>query len=194
MPSSDVNACLLQRNHSNIVSSTINHSKDNMAAQMLASASAAPLAATKQCRLHSIGKPAQAALAGYAPFLQGKALRASRCCHRIERSSTAARCQGEYRVMQRTKSTYHVPRVQLQCSFSLTGQYHCLQACRIWDARSILFCSCAMPCSITLLHRAWFSAQLPLVGGEAPDFMAEAVYDQEFQTVTLSQYRVRPAG
>lgn len=33
--------------------------------------------------------------------------------------------------------------------------------------------------------------QLPLVGGEAPDFMAEAVFDQEFQTVTLSQYRVR---
>ena len=34
--------------------------------------------------------------------------------------------------------------------------------------------------------------QLPLVGGEAPDFTAEAVYDQEFQTVTLSQYRVAP--
>ncbi|EIE20432.1 thioredoxin-like protein [Coccomyxa subellipsoidea C-169] len=31
--------------------------------------------------------------------------------------------------------------------------------------------------------------RLPLVGGEAPDFIAEAVYDQEFQTVTLSQYR-----
>lgn len=36
-----------------------------------------------------------------------------------------------------------------------------------------------------------YSAQYPLVGGEAPDFTAEAVYDQEFQTVTLSQYRVR---
>ena len=31
----------------------------------------------------------------------------------------------------------------------------------------------------------------PLVGNEAPDFLAEAVYDQEFQTVSLSQYRVR---
>jgi peroxiredoxin (alkyl hydroperoxide reductase subunit C) len=29
----------------------------------------------------------------------------------------------------------------------------------------------------------------PLVGNEAPDFTAEAVYDQEFQTVSLSQYR-----
>ncbi len=45
-----------------------------------------------------------------------------------------------------------------------------------------------------MMYRAWFSAQLPLVGGEAPDFTAEAVYDQEFQTVTLSHYRVRPAG
>ncbi|CAL5229486.1 g12819 [Coccomyxa viridis] len=98
-----------------------------MAAQMLASASAAPLAAAKQCRLHSTAKPAQAVLGGHAPFLQGRALRAPRCSHRIERSSTAARCQGEYK--------------------------------------------------------------LPLVGGEAPDFTAEAVYDQEFQTVTLSQYR-----
>ena len=42
-------------------------------------------------------------------------------------------------------------------------------------------------------HRACFSVQLPLVGGEAPDFTAEAVFDQEFQTVTLSQYRVTPA-
>jgi peroxiredoxin (alkyl hydroperoxide reductase subunit C) len=30
---------------------------------------------------------------------------------------------------------------------------------------------------------------LPLVGNEAPDFIAEAVFDQEFQTVSLSQYR-----
>jgi len=30
----------------------------------------------------------------------------------------------------------------------------------------------------------------PLVGSEAPDFIAEAVYDQEFQTISLSQYRV----
>lgn len=30
----------------------------------------------------------------------------------------------------------------------------------------------------------------PLVGNEAPDFVAEAVYDQEFQTISLSQYRV----
>lgn len=29
----------------------------------------------------------------------------------------------------------------------------------------------------------------PLVGSEAPDFIAEAVYDQEFQTISLSQYR-----
>ena len=42
------------------------------------------------------------------------------------------------------------------------------------------------------MHRACFFMQLPLVGGEAPDFTAEAVYDQEFQTVTLSQYRVTP--
>ncbi len=79
-----------------------------MAAQMLASASAAPLAAAKQCRLHSTAKPAQAVLGGHAPFLQGRALRAPRCSHRIERSSTAARCQGEYKVLHCTKSTYHV--------------------------------------------------------------------------------------
>lgn len=30
----------------------------------------------------------------------------------------------------------------------------------------------------------------PLVGSEAPDFIAEAVFDQEFQTLSLSQYRV----
>ncbi|KAK9850089.1 hypothetical protein WJX84_012002 [Apatococcus fuscideae] len=29
----------------------------------------------------------------------------------------------------------------------------------------------------------------PLVGYEAPDFVAQAVFDQEFQTVTLSQFR-----
>ncbi|KAK9813686.1 hypothetical protein WJX73_003809 [Symbiochloris irregularis] len=29
----------------------------------------------------------------------------------------------------------------------------------------------------------------PLVGNEAPDFVAEAVFDQEFQTISLSQYR-----
>lgn len=33
--------------------------------------------------------------------------------------------------------------------------------------------------------------QKPLVGYEAPDFVAQAVFDQEFQTVTLSQFRVR---
>jgi peroxiredoxin (alkyl hydroperoxide reductase subunit C) len=33
---------------------------------------------------------------------------------------------------------------------------------------------------------------VPLVGNEAPDFTAEAVYDQEFQTITLSQYKVCP--
>lgn len=107
---------------------TVIQSKVTMAAQMLASASAAPLAAAKQCRLHSIAKPAQAALAGQAPFLQGKALRASRCCPRIERSSTAARCQGDYRVMQRTKCTYHIPCVRLQCSFHLSAEQDCLQA------------------------------------------------------------------
>ena len=35
-----------------------------------------------------------------------------------------------------------------------------------------------------------FLLQGPLVGTEAPDFVAEAVYDQEFQTISLSQYRV----
>lgn len=33
------------------------------------------------------------------------------------------------------------------------------------------------------------SSSQPLVGSEAPDFIAEAVYDQEFQTISLSQYR-----
>ena len=33
-------------------------------------------------------------------------------------------------------------------------------------------------------------SQLPLVGSEAPDFTAEAVFDQEFQTISLSQFRV----
>ena len=33
--------------------------------------------------------------------------------------------------------------------------------------------------------------QPPLVGSAAPDFKAEAVYDQEFQTISLSQYKVR---
>ena len=31
----------------------------------------------------------------------------------------------------------------------------------------------------------------PLVGNKAPDFSAQAVYDQEFIDITLSQYRVR---
>ena len=35
-----------------------------------------------------------------------------------------------------------------------------------------------------------FGLQPPLVGNEAPDFMAQAVFDQEFVEVTLSQYRV----
>lgn len=30
----------------------------------------------------------------------------------------------------------------------------------------------------------------PLVGNKAPDFSAQAVYDQEFIDITLSQYRV----
>ncbi|DBA68717.1 TPA: hypothetical protein ACH3X2_013510 [Trebouxia sp. C0005] len=30
----------------------------------------------------------------------------------------------------------------------------------------------------------------PLVGNEAPDFLAQAVFDQEFVEVSLSQYRV----
>lgn len=36
----------------------------------------------------------------------------------------------------------------------------------------------------------------PLVGSEAPDFIGEAVFDQEFQTISLSQFRVRqlPGG
>ena len=33
--------------------------------------------------------------------------------------------------------------------------------------------------------------QPPLVGSAAPDFKAEAVYDQEFQTISLSQYKVK---
>ena len=31
------------------------------------------------------------------------------------------------------------------------------------------------------------------MGNEAPDFMAQAVFDQEFVEVTLSQYRVSAA-
>ncbi|CAK0787234.1 myb-like DNA-binding protein bas1 [Coccomyxa viridis] len=88
---------------------------------------AAPVAAARPCSLHSRAKPTGCNLTGHSPFLQGNGLRASRCCPRIERASTAMRCQSDYK--------------------------------------------------------------LPLVGGEAPDFTAEAVYDQEFQTVTLSQYR-----
>ena len=38
-----------------------------------------------------------------------------------------------------------------------------------------------------------FGLQPPLVGNEAPDFMAQAVFDQEFVEVTLSQYRVSAA-
>ena len=33
-------------------------------------------------------------------------------------------------------------------------------------------------------------AVAPLVGGQAPDFEAQAVYDQEFVTVKLSDYKV----
>lgn len=32
--------------------------------------------------------------------------------------------------------------------------------------------------------------QAPLVGGQAPDFTATAVFDQEFVETKLSQYRV----
>lgn len=32
----------------------------------------------------------------------------------------------------------------------------------------------------------------PLVGNKAPDFSAQAVFDQEFIDITLSQYRVPP--
>ena len=32
--------------------------------------------------------------------------------------------------------------------------------------------------------------QPPLVGNEAPDFLAQAVFDQEFVEVSLSQYKV----
>ena len=39
----------------------------------------------------------------------------------------------------------------------------------------------------------YFCLQPPLVGNEAPDFMAQAVFDQEFVEVTLSQYRVSAA-
>ena len=63
----------------------------------------------------------------------------------------------------------------------------------LWILPSTASRGCPMRGSITSQHRAWCPAQLPLVGGEAPDFTAEAVYDQEFQTVTLSQYRVSPA-
>lgn len=35
-----------------------------------------------------------------------------------------------------------------------------------------------------------FFLQPPLVGNEAPDFLAQAVFDQEFVEVSLSQYRV----
>ncbi len=34
----------------------------------------------------------------------------------------------------------------------------------------------------------------PLVGSQAPDFTATAVFDQEFVDTTLSQYRVRGAS
>ena len=42
-----------------------------------------------------------------------------------------------------------------------------------------------------MLNIFLLAMQLPLVGSEAPDFTAEAVFDQEFQTISLSQYRVR---
>lgn len=51
----------------------------------------------------------------------------------------------------------------------------------------------ALKCQATLCTDAcstgWPQLQ-PLVGNEAPDFVAEAVFDQEFQTISLSQYRV----
>jgi len=40
-------------------------------------------------------------------------------------------------------------------------------------------------------HQQQLQQQPPLVGSPAPDFKAEAVYDQEFQTISLSQYKVR---
>ena len=113
-----------------------------MAAQMLASASAAPLAAAKPCRLHSTAKPAQAALAHHTPFLQGKALRAPRCCQSIGRSSIAARCQGDYKVTHRTKS--------ISCPMSAAAN---ASSCYLQDnpACSIYTVTCTVHCVLPLL-------------------------------------------
>lgn len=99
MPSTEANGC---RFHSNkrAYFHHIQFLKSTMAAQMLASASTALMASAQQCKLHSTGKPARALLAGHAlSFSHGKGLRTSKCCPRVERNSSAMRCQAEYRVL-----------------------------------------------------------------------------------------------
>lgn len=62
---------------------------------------------------------------------------------------------------------------------------HCNIACRaLWssDAAGKGAAAYAPVCCVQ---------STPLVGSEAPDFTAEAVFDQEFVTLSLSQYRVR---
>jgi alkyl hydroperoxide reductase subunit AhpC len=41
------------------------------------------------------------------------------------------------------------------------------------------------------MHTIGNNLQAPLVGSQAPDFAATAVYDQEFMDIKLSQYKVR---
>lgn len=43
-------------------------------------------------------------------------------------------------------------------------------------------------------YRTTLVLQPPLVGNEAPDFLAQAVFDQEFIEVSLSQYKVSSSG
>ena len=70
---------------------------------------------------------------------------------------------------------------QLLMSPAELSQYVC---------RPDLTCACILGVRQSV-HDQWVMLQPPLVGNEAPDFLAQAVFDQEFVEVSLSQYRVR---
>lgn len=107
------------------------------------------------------------------------------------RKSLAAVCRAQVRQRALTLRLQTLPQLLLG-SIGLLG-VHGLRGCNWVFANVLYVCAISMVRSHT--GNLCFTPQAvpavaPLVGGQAPDFEAQAVYDQEFVTVKLSDYKV----
>ncbi|MCD7451168.1 hypothetical protein HAX54_009896 [Datura stramonium] len=95
-------------------------------------------------------------------------------------SSSTALLSSTSRAAISPKSSFNKPQ-----SLSVPSSFNGLRNCKPFVSRVASSRVAHSQCRRFAVHA---SSELPLVGNQAPDFEAEAVFDQEFITVKLSEY------